>query len=104
MAQLYVEVEFDFEHFQFLIYLCCEKLGLFTAEEFLSEPSIGFPSSSKSKFRDLGQYFWLCETSGNSNPSLTSGLKNPKILKLVVFIHSLHLEIEEGSGTKIFTG
>ena len=31
------------------------KLGLSIEEEFLSEPSIGFLSSSKSKFRDLDQ-------------------------------------------------
>ena len=63
----------------------CEKLGLLVEEEFLSEPSIGFLSSSKLKFRDLGQYFWLGITLGKSNPSLTPGRKNPKILKLIGF-------------------
>ena len=71
---LSVEAKFDPEHFQFW----CEKLGLLTEEEFLSEAGIGFLSSSKSNFRDLGQYFWLSETLGKSNPSLTSSQKNPK--------------------------
>ena len=53
--------------FQFLM----RKLGLSTEEEFLSEPSIGFFSSSKSKFKDLDQEIWLGKTSGKSNPSLT---------------------------------
>ena len=53
----------------------CEKLGLITEEEFLSEPDIGFLSSSKSKFRDQVRSFLLGEIPGNSNPSLTSGLK-----------------------------
>ena len=74
------------------------KLGLFTEEEILSEPGIGFLSSSKSKFRDQGRYFWLGKTQGNSNPNLTLGLKNPKILKQVVLVHSLYLEIEEVLG------
>ena len=84
--------------------LCYGKLGLFTEEEFLSEPSIVLLSSSKSKLRDLGQDFWLGETPGKSNPSLTPGLKNPKILKLVVLVDSLYLEIGEGSGAETFTG
>ena len=62
-----------------------EKLGLFTEEELLSEPSIGFHSSSKLNFRDLGRDFWLGITLGKSNPSLTLGRKNPKILKMVSF-------------------
>ena len=70
----------------------------------MSEPGIDFLSSSKSKFRDLGRYFWLGETSGKSNPSLTPSLKNPKILKHVVLVDSLYLEIGEGSGAKTFTG
>ena len=57
---LSVEVEFDYEHFQFLV----RDLGILIEEEFLSEPSIGLISSSKSKFRDLGLDFWLGETSG----------------------------------------
>ena len=97
---LSVEVEFDSEHFQFSM----RKLGISTEEEFLSEPSIGLLSSSKSKFRDLGQDFWLGETPGKSNPSLTSGLKNPKILKRVVLVHSLYLGIEEVLGAEIFIG
>ena len=43
-----------------------------------SQPSIGFLSSSKSKFRDLDQEFWLGKTPGKSNPSLTlSELEKP---------------------------
>ena len=52
----------------------------------------------------MGRYFWLGETQGNSNPSLTPGLKNPKILKLIVLVDSLYLQIEEVSGADIFTG
>ena len=63
-----VESEFDSKHFQFLM----RKLGLSTKEEFLSDPSIGFLSSSKPKFRDLDQEIWLGETPGKSNPSLTA--------------------------------
>ena len=38
----------------------CGKLGFLAEEEFLSEPCIGFLSSSKSKFRDLDQDFgWV---------------------------------------------
>ena len=48
---------------------------LSTEEEFLSEPGIGFVSSSKSNFRDLDQEIWLGETLGKSNPSLTSARK-----------------------------
>ena len=66
-AHLSVEAEFDSKHFQFR----CGKLGLLVEEEFLSEPGIGFISSSKSNFRDLDQDFWLGETLGKSNPSLT---------------------------------
>ena len=83
---------------------CCGKLGLFSEEEFFSEPSIGLLSSSKYNFRDLGRYFCLVETPGKSNPSLTSGLKNPKILKLIVLVDSLYLEIGEGSSAETFTG
>ena len=53
----------------------CGKLGLLAEEEFLSDPNIGFISSSKSKFRDLDQDFWLGETLGKSNPSLTRARK-----------------------------
>ena len=81
---------------------CYGKLWLFTEEEFLSEPGIGFISSSKSNFRDLGQYFWLGIIPGKSNPSLTLGLKIHKILKRVVLVHSLYLGIEELLGAKIF--
>ena len=80
------------------------KLGIYTEEEFLNEPSIGFLSSSKSKFRDLGRDFWLGETPGKSNPSLTPGLKNPKRLKLIILAYSLYLEIQEGLGAETFTG
>ena len=70
----------------------------------MSEPNIGLISSSKSNFRDLGQDFWLGETLGKSNPSLTLGLKNPKIQKLIVLVDSLYLKIGEGLGAETFTG
>ena len=82
---------------------CYGKLRLFTEEEFLSEPDIGLISSSKYNFRDLGQYFWLGETLGKSNPSLTSGIKNPKILKRIVLVESLYIDNGEGSGGKHLT-
>ena len=63
---------------------CCRELGLLT-EEVLSEPGIGLLSSSKSNFRDLVRDFWLGETPGKSNLSLTPSRKNPKILKLIGF-------------------
>ena len=37
-AHLSVEEKSDSEHFQFLTYHYIEKLGIFTEEEFLSEP------------------------------------------------------------------
>ena len=97
---LFVKAEFDSGHFQFLV----RETRAVTEEGFLSDPNIVFLSSSKSKFRDLGQYFWLGETPGKSNPSSTLGLKNPKILKLVVLVHSLYLAIGEGSGAENFIG
>ena len=57
---------------------CCGKLGIFIEENFLSEPNMGFLSSSKSNFIDQVQDFWLGEALGKSNPNLTLGLKNPK--------------------------
>ena len=33
-AHLSVEVEYDYEHFQFFTYHCIGKLGIFTEEEF----------------------------------------------------------------------
>ena len=81
----------------------CEKLGLFTEEEFFSEPGIGFLSSSKLNFRDLGRDFWLGETPGKSNPRLIPGLKIPKILKLIVLVDFLYLEIGEESSADTFT-
>ena len=35
------------------------------------------------------------ETLGKSNPSVTPGLKNPKILKQIILVDSLHLNIGE---------
>ena len=78
MAHLSVEAESDSEHFQFLTRHCYRKLGLSIEVELLSEPRPGLISSPKSKFRDLDQYFWLGETLGRSNPSLTLSWKNPK--------------------------
>ena len=54
---------------------CHGKLGIFTEEEFLSEPGIRLISSSKSNLRDLVQDFWLGETLEKSNLSLTSSWK-----------------------------
>ena len=79
-----------------------QEIRIFTKEEFLSEPNIRFLSSSKSKFIDLVRYFWLGETLEKSNPSLALGLKNPKILKLIVLVYLLYLDIGEGSGAKNF--
>ena len=90
---LSVEAEFDSGHFQFLTCHYYGKLGLFIEEEVLSESSIGFVSSSKLKFRYQGQIFWLNKTLEKSNPSLTPGLKNPKILKLIFLVNYLYLEI-----------
>ena len=59
----------------------CGKLGLLIEEEILNEPKIGFLSSSKLKFKDPDQDFWLGETPGKLIPSLTPCRKNPKILK-----------------------
>ena len=101
---LSVEAEFDSGHLRFLTCHYYGKLGLFIEEDFLSEPNIVFLSSSKSKFRDQGLNFWLGKTPGNSNPNLTPDLKNPKILKLVFLVHSLYLDIREGSGAETFTG
>ena len=39
-AHLSVEAESDSKHFQFLTYHCIEKLGIFTEEEFLSDPRL----------------------------------------------------------------
>ena len=44
------------------------------------------------------------KTLGKSNPNLTPDQKNPKILELVVLVHSLYLDIGEGSEAKIFIG
>ena len=72
---LSVETEFDFGHFQFLTCHYRGKLGLFTEEEFLNEPSIRLLSSSKLKFRDQDRSFWLGKTLGKSNPNLTTDHK-----------------------------
>ena len=59
----------------------------------MSDPSIGFFSSSKSKFRDLYQEIWLGETPGKSNPSLTPTRKtlNTKTTKFWYFLYILIL-------------
>ena len=61
-AHLSVEAESDSEHFQFLTYRYIEKLGIFTKEEFLSDPRLRLLSSSKSKFRDQYQSIWFDRT------------------------------------------
>ena len=66
----------------------------------MSETSIGFLSLSKLNFKYLDQEIWLGETPGKSNPSLTLGLKNPKILKLIILVDSLYVEIGEGLGVE----
>ena len=73
-AHLSVEAEFDSTHFQFLVreIRASYRRGIFEWAR------IWFFSSSKSNFRDLGLDFWLGVTPGKSNPSLTSGWKNPK--------------------------
>ena len=86
-VHLSIEVEFDSEHFQFW----CGKLGISTEEEFLSEPSIGLFSSSKSKFRDLDQEIWLGETLGKSNPSLTPIWKKTLNTKTNTFWYILYI-------------
>ena len=55
----------------------------------MSDPSIGLFSSSKSKFRDLEQDFWLGETPGKSNPSLTRARKtlNTKTAKFLYIFY-----------------
>ena len=75
----------------------CGKLGLLAEEEFLSEPSIGILSSSKSKFRDLDQDFLLGETPGKSNPSLTRARKtlNTKTDKFWYILYILGLEKDQ---------
>ena len=67
---LSVEAESDSEYFQFLTRHCCQKLGLSIKVEFLSNPNSRFISSSKSKFRDQYQSFWLGITLGKSKPNL----------------------------------
>ena len=76
-----MEVESDSEHFQFLTYHYIEKLGLFTEEEFLSEPRLGLLSSSKSKFRDKNRDFWSSRTLGKSSPNLP-GTRKPALQKI----------------------
>ena len=84
-AHISIKGEFDFGHFSVFDLPLQQQLGLFTEAEFLSEPNIGLLSSSKLKFRDQYQTFWLGITPGKSNPSLTPGRKNPKLLKLIIF-------------------
>ena len=61
----------------------------------MSEPSIGFISSSKSKFRDLDQDFWLGETPGKSNPSLTLSQKKTLNTKTAKFWYIRYILILE---------
>ena len=67
-AHISIEAESNSENFKFLTRHYCRKLGFSTEVEFLSEPKLGLISSSKLKFRDQDQSFWLDRTLGNSNP------------------------------------
>ena len=59
-VHLSIEVESNSEHFQFLTYHYSGKLGLSKEVEFLSEPSIGLLSSSKSKLETKIEAFgWV---------------------------------------------
>ena len=69
-AHIFVEVETDSDHFQFFTRHYYRKLGLSTEVEFLSEARLGLISSSKSKFRDQDQIFWLDRTPEKSNPNM----------------------------------
>ena len=69
-VHLSVNAESDSVHFQFLTQHYCQKLGLSTEVEFLSEPMSGLISSSKSEFRYQDQIFWLDRTSKKQNPNL----------------------------------
>ena len=69
------------------------KLGLSIEDEFLSETSIGFFSSSKPNFRDLDQEIWLGETLGKSNPSLTHELGETLNTKTAKFWYSRYILI-----------
>ena len=43
-AYISIEAKYDSEHFHFLTQHCCQKLGLSTEVEFLSEPRPGLIS------------------------------------------------------------
>ena len=79
MEHLSVEAEYDSEYFQFLTYHYNGKLEIFKEVEILSEPSIGFISSSKSKFRDQDRIFWLGRTLGKSNPNILMNQKTSSV-------------------------
>ena len=50
----------------------------------------------------MDQYFWLGETLGNSNLSLTLSWKNPKILKLIHFVTlAISRGLHKSQGPKI---
>ena len=69
-AHFSVEAKSDFEYFHFLTRHYCQKLGLSTEVEFLSEPRPGLISSSKSNFRYQDQIIWLDKTLEKTNPNL----------------------------------
>ena len=69
-VHLSIEEESNSDLFKFWTRYYCQKLGISTEVEFLSDPRHGLISSPKSKFRDQVQSFWLERASGKSNPNL----------------------------------
>ena len=74
-AHLSVKAESDSDHFQFLNRHYYRKLWLSIEVEFLSEPKPRLISSSKLKFRDQDQSFWLGRTPGKPNPNILMNQK-----------------------------
>ena len=91
-AHLYFKAEYDSDHFQFLTRHYHQKLGLSTEVKFLSEPKHGLISSSKSKFRDQDQIFWLDRTMGKSNPNLLLKQKTSSV-EIQLEIQFRHLNL-----------
>ena len=53
--QIKISIQLSFHDIVFWTRHCCQKLGLFTEVEFLSEPKPGLIYSPQSKFRDQDQ-------------------------------------------------